>query len=367
MQIRETCMPDNRSARETNPRSDRDITVLIAQLLVPQMREEALRGLVEARALAPEAAVQLGRELSKRKYGHRAMGAKITQAKHLIDKFAETHSNSTLSATRTADHLGVLLSRAREELGPDWFSVDQLSKMSALDFGCGRKNPLGLSILLYANGVQNVCAIEPGPVDASSARSAAVELIKAIMLAPEKFNYSGISNRELKLRCASLAFDRIDQLGNVADLDFGGIRFVRSLNDERGDQFDLVVSCSVFEHVADLKHEIGAHRRLMRSGSVGVHIVDFSDHRKTAVPFDPFAFYYDDGQPGLNQLRPSDIKQIFTWAGFEIAVQGEVRVNSTELDFSRLRERFRRYSADDLTTRQATFIVRPTSASPHST
>lgn len=327
------------------------------------MREQALQGLAEANLLSSDATARLRRELAKQKYGHRAMGAKITRVKSIIDRFAESHSNSTLSATRTADHLGTLLSRAREELGPNWFSADQLARTSALDFGCGRRNPLGLSILLYANGVQHVCAIEPGAIDVSSARTAAVELIKAVMLAPEKFNYSGIGNRELKSRCASIAFERIDQLGTAASIDFGGIRLVRSLNDERSDQFDLVVSCSVFEHVADLQHEIRSHRRLMRNGSVGVHIVDFSDHRKTAEPYDPFAFYYDDGQPGLNQLRPSDIRQLFSDAAFDVAVRGEVRLGSEELDYSRLRERFRRYSEEDLTTRQATFIVQPSSAS----
>jgi ubiquinone/menaquinone biosynthesis C-methylase UbiE len=89
---------------------------------------------------------------------------------------------------------------------------------------------------------------------------------------------------------------------------------------------DLVVSCAVLEHLYDL-HSAFAHlARITSPGGLGLHQVDFRDHRNFSRPLDYLLlseekftalFKEKHGECG-NRVRPQEMRQLFEQAGFRV-------------------------------------------------
>jgi SAM-dependent methyltransferase len=90
--------------------------------------------------------------------------------------------------------------------------------------------------------------------------------------------------------------------------------------------FDLVVSNAVLEHVFDLPAACRGLHRITRPGGIGLHEVDFRDHRNYARPLeylllddDRFRreFWSRNGECG-NRHRPGECTRLMELAGFTV-------------------------------------------------
>ena len=91
--------------------------------------------------------------------------------------------------------------------------------------------------------------------------------------------------------------------------------------------FDLVVSNAVFEHVEDVPRAYRILARITRPGGLGIHQVDFRDHRDFSRPLEyltmpaqAFAELFRDvhGECG-NRWRPAAMQTVIEEAGFDVS------------------------------------------------
>jgi SAM-dependent methyltransferase len=89
---------------------------------------------------------------------------------------------------------------------------------------------------------------------------------------------------------------------------------------------DLVLSNSVFEHLYDLNLAFYHLSRITKPGGLGIHMVDFRDHRDFSRPLEyllsserEFAREFEEslGQYG-NRYRPHEMQEFLERAGFEV-------------------------------------------------
>jgi SAM-dependent methyltransferase len=97
-------------------------------------------------------------------------------------------------------------------------------------------------------------------------------------------------------------------------------------NPVAADSVDVVISNAVVEHLYDLSDACAALYRMTRPGGVGLHQVDFRDHRDFTRPLEYLLLgdeaFHDlfercHGQIG-NRHRPDDTAAAFRAAGFEV-------------------------------------------------
>ena len=89
---------------------------------------------------------------------------------------------------------------------------------------------------------------------------------------------------------------------------------------------DLVLSNSVFEHLYDVNLAFYHLSRITKPGGLGIHMVDFRDHRDLSRPLEylllsekEFAREFEEslGQYG-NRYRPHEMQEFLELAGFEV-------------------------------------------------
>lgn len=142
--------------------------------------------------------------------------------------------------------------------------------------------------------------------------------------------------------------------GSVASLPFAS------------EQFDLVYSNAVLEHVVDVKAAIVEMKRVLRPGGIAAHRIDLSDH---AVPDEPHQFlrYSDQLWHWLNRhhvytenrLRRSDFLQLFEDAGFAVVQESAARTSPvTGRVLAGMHPRFQRYDRTDLAVVSAMMVLR---------
>lgn len=341
------------------PVSDPFINAL-AELLIPKKRDRGIKVLMESGAIGQESAATLRDELDKPSYNDRGMGMKIVSPKLIVDNYVSGHRFSPLSPEKGRQQILRWKVDSDAALGDSAFSLESLAGSTVVDFGSGRQNTLNIPVMLFANGAERVFAVEPGRIDGASALNSLRELVGAMIFDPGRFNFSGIEDMELKTRAASLDLERTATMPTipiVSNLDLGGVTFVNSIDAIPDGSTDLVLSCSVLEHVLSLASEVQEWRRIGKTDSIGIHTVDFTDHAKLTVPFDPFAFYYRDPS-SLNELRPVDMKHIMTEGGFSVEETGMVDADPSVVNVDRLHRRFAEYALEDLVRRQSTFVLR---------
>jgi SAM-dependent methyltransferase len=135
---------------------------------------------------------------------------------------------------------------------------------------------------------------------------------------------------------------------------------------------DIVVSNAVFEHLYDLKSAFSHLARITKSGGVGLHQVDFADHRDRSRPLEHLLLkeevFYGKFKARLgefgNRYRPQEMRQLLELVGFEVR---EFRPDIfTEEEYlteflGRLRQtrksRYRDYPAEDLRFISGRFYV----------
>lgn len=99
---------------------------------------------------------------------------------------------------------------------------------------------------------------------------------------------------------------------------------LEKLCEDAPDQFDVTLSNAVLEHLYHPLRAMQSLQRISRTPSVGLHQVDFRDHRDFSRPLeylllDEFSFHEmlteRNGECG-NRLRPDEMQAMFVQAGF---------------------------------------------------
>jgi SAM-dependent methyltransferase len=125
---------------------------------------------------------------------------------------------------------------------------------------------------------------------------------------------------------ATAALDQVIAAGRYApDVITCIDRPAEQLSELRGQQFDLIVSNAVLEHVFDLARVARSLADLTRPGGINSHQVDFGDHLDRDSPLEFLTrsntrFYLERlRHPSQgNRLRQSECIAIFKGAGFDI-------------------------------------------------
>lgn len=295
----------------------------VLSMLQPSERESALREMI-AKGLINENSLKYWEdELSNAKYGIRNINMELVRLKIMLGRMSESIGGETESKKTEGivERLIVILTNTR---GRDFIDYDSIKGRTLLDFGAGVYSPMSVSIVYYANGYSKAVAYEPFPLDIDFVAESVAQTVKWIMMNPAKYNFSGISNSDMKKRLADLDFSNIR--GQLEKLErreitracFGGVDLATSLQDQEELSFDLITSNSVIEHIQDLELEVGRQHRILKNDGICVHTIDYTDHRVTDAGdyVHPFQMYFDGALSGINGLRPSQVESIFEKRGF---------------------------------------------------
>jgi SAM-dependent methyltransferase len=138
------------------------------------------------------------------------------------------------------------------------------------------------------------------------------------------------------------------------------------------DHFDFVISNAVVEHLSDLDEAFAQLYRVTRPGGIGLHQVDFRDHRDFDRPLEYLLFkeeefsamfrhcHYECG----NRHRREEVTERFQDAGFEIVrVDGSCFTKEAYLAqflprLRRCNSRYRDWPEGNLRTLSGFFVIR---------
>jgi SAM-dependent methyltransferase len=135
---------------------------------------------------------------------------------------------------------------------------------------------------------------------------------------------------------------------------------------------DLVLSNAVFEHLYDLKSAFAHLAFITKPGGLGLHQVDFRDHRNLSRPLEHLLFgdrefsrlFREKHSECGNRYRPREMQHFLELAGFDVKeFRPDINADEEYLqDFLlRLRQakksRYRHFNAEDLRKVSGLFIV----------
>jgi 2-polyprenyl-3-methyl-5-hydroxy-6-metoxy-1,4-benzoquinol methylase len=236
-----------------------------------------------------------------------------------------------------------------------------------IDFGCGATRPVTVSVLLYLLGASSTLAIDlERPFDPGAVAVAEYCNILSVIsgLSLIEWAKAGVDPGFARRRAAE--FDMAALLNG--DLQTGlapavGYRISRYQDlppDARA--FDLMVSGSVFEHVADISDVMACARKSISPDGYIYTDVDFRDHRLYSQGLSQWQYLLDDGDhaPGyINKIRFTEMHALFERAGYAIVECQPVRETLPPTVEAAILPRYRAMSDVDRETVQAKFLLRP--------
>jgi SAM-dependent methyltransferase len=239
----------------------------------------------------------------------------------------------------------------------EMIGTDRLRGARILDLGCGAFDPLLQAVYLVCNGAGHVVAIDTQPcATPDRAAFAMANLIGEIMLAPDRWSLGAISPSEIRSRAGrfnvkALRDGNLEKGIKAAPVSYQ-IGAVQELCVKPG-SFDIVLSFSVIEHIMEPEKILRHVANLLKPGAALVGQVDFSDHRQQALPgFNFWTFMTNRGpdQPGINELRFSELLQLLASIGLRVTKTTPTRIAMPEPVFQDLKPRFAAMKRDDLET-----------------
>jgi hypothetical protein len=148
-------------------------------------------------------------------------------------------------------------------LGETEFSAF-LKRKSVLEYGPG--DVLGVALLFYAHGAESVCCVDRFPLSKLSAKN--VEVYRCLV-------------ESLSGEARARAESAFKEKGNPASgFDDHAIHYKVAKNGLSGssDEYDLVISRAVLEHVNNLKETLLDVKGSLRRGGLSLHQVDLKSH-----------------------------------------------------------------------------------------
>lgn len=241
-----------------------------------------------------------------------------------------------------------------------------LANRVCIDFGCGSPRPFGVSNLLYLAGAQKVTAIDFEDIqDPGAVAGAALATVLAALTARLTDAFSPLGVTDAILRHQAFQYD----CGRLLEGDMGGIpqsiRLFKGSFDEMPESdkaFDIMVSNSVFEHIAEIHSCLAQLRSTISPNGAIYTAIDYRDHRAYAQGLSGWEYFVDDGDytPGyINKIRHSEMVEIISDAGFRVDEEILVReIPSPDLS-SRFLPKYKNMPKDDIEIQEARLLLRP--------
>jgi hypothetical protein len=270
---------------------------------------------------------------------------RVKIAEFLITRFDSiAHSPGSLISSYNPQQIIRHLTSASRAFGFDLFEFNKLRNYTALDFGAGIYYPLSAAGLLYANGFRRVFAYEPMQINEIFTTLSFKSLILEAIDNPLKFKFSNVDLDTFVLRLKELIdIGFVQKVSSFATLqkpivEIGPITLVSQLNYVPARSIDLQFSNSVLEHVTQLQADFLTLRNKISKCGLGLHVVDYLDHRHY---FDsnisPIEKYYDGELAGINGMLPPQLEAEVCSAGWDLKKYTAKRL-PTELFSSDLRQ-----------------------------
>jgi hypothetical protein len=175
---------------------------------------------------------------------------------------------------------------------------------------------------------------------------------------PEEFIFSGVSIDEfigrLKTLIVPSLYSKIKTLNNDVDeiLNLGGLTFVRKLSNIPRKMVNLHFSNAVLEHIVDIDGFLIDLREIIATDSIGIHVVDFLDHRHyNDKSISPVQKYFDGILDEINGFAPSELESIFLKLKWSMEKINALRIPEKYITSSsgEMIDRYKKFSIDDLT------------------
>ena len=285
------------------------------------------------------------------------LGCEIHQALEVV---LDVHNNR-LSGRRYSDLFGALY----EFVGPP---RPILNGATIVELGCGSINPFGLLFLFLMLGARRGIAIDLDEIqDMPRAVKALADLSAMMLIHPKDIigDYS-ITREQMLQNIASFDLSRLHS-GDVLGLDAERLSYrresVHALSLQDG-EVDYIISNAFFEHVPHIEDAIAELARVTRTGGIGVHTIDGSDHRRYDNPAcHPLEFLTEASKEpivhGSNRSRPLQFANLFERHGFElIAIEPFERVDVNLELRNRFVEPYRSMTDEVLAVTIAKIVVR---------
>jgi len=262
-------------------------------------------------------------------------------------------------------------SRYRDLLTPimaKW-NLQALKGATLVDLGCGSVNPFAFSFLLLLLGAKRAYAVDLEPIQnleiatkalASAASWLLVDpgrVLGADLVTPAEVleNLGGFS---LPLLAAGntdgISSDRLEHCSESV--------YELSLDDG---EVDAVFSVSLLEHLDRVEDALGSLRRITRRGGIGIHVVDFVDHRVYGgQAVSPYEFLKEPSEDalvhGCNRIRCHELVTLFESHGFAVeSLESWAHLPPpSEDEWAQFVEPYRSMPREGVATNGARFFVR---------
>ena len=252
-------------------------------------------------------------------YGGHVMVAE--QLRQVLSSAIDIHQNR-FSARRLNDNVTQIL-----RVVP----MRDLRGKTVVDLGCGSLNPFTISFALLMLGAERAYALDLDPVqDVNAAVRAMAAAAGWLLTEPARIVGQADIRPEDVLR--NLRGFQLPMLaaGDPIGIDARRLEHrcesIYDLTLAEGEA-DVVFSVSVFEHLERVDDAVESLRRVTRPGGVGLHVVDFADHRIYAeyygvtdpleflksVPFEPA-----EQMHWSNRVRCDEMCATFERHGFHV-------------------------------------------------
>jgi SAM-dependent methyltransferase len=197
-----------------------------------------------------------------------------------------------------------------------------------MEVGCGPYSPLGVSAVMYLNGVERSLAFDRVQTNNQRTAEALYDLLAECALNPNRWNISNQPEKVFMDRIKSFDANALKN-GNLEN----GILHT-NLNYALGNieeiplpdnSVSIVSSRATLEHVKDFEKGMSELYRITRVDGISFHSIDLADHRMYKNPrqYNMWSFLQEDENwsDGLvNRLRLSEILNYAQKAGFDVDI-----------------------------------------------
>lgn len=237
-----------------------------------------------------------------------------------------------LLASKLNVHLNRFSARRHRDLLSPIFAelrITDLHGATVVDLGCGALNPFAFSFLLLMLGAERAYAIDLEPIQNIEVAARALATTAGwLLLEPARIlgGHASITAEDVLRNLKGFQLPLLaagDPAGFAPDRLMHRIESVHDLS-LRDDEADAVFSVSLLEHVERVEDTLESLRRITKPGGLGIHVVDFVDHRiYSGVAIRPFEFLNDRSTASLvhgsNRIRCDEFCALFEQHGFTVA------------------------------------------------
>lgn len=227
-----------------------------------------------------------------------------------------------------------------------------------MEIGSGPYSPLGVSAVMYLNGIESTMALDITKADTQRSAEALYDLLAACALEPQKWNLTGQTTDIFMKRIGLFdipALKKGDLLRGISNTELkyvlGDLEHIPLSNEV----VSLVSSRATLEHILNFKSGMKELFRVMRPGGVAFHSIDLVDHRiyRDSNKYNMWSFLTEENNPigeWCNRLRTNEILKIAENAGFETHVIEQKKHDMPEDILQKLTPHYSRMDHEDLQT-----------------